>query len=206
MSPRILIVYGSRYGQTAKIGRRIRDALVARGAEVNLTAGDELPEGVDPAWYDGVVVGASVIGGGHQSYIRSFVERHRDALATMPSAFYSVSGSAGSPFPEARAEAERILQRFLEETRWHPPLTASVAGAMAYSRYNPLLRWWMRRIARRNMETDTSRDREYTDWKQVEGFALAFWELVGDARRSAAPVVPGFSCPAEFDGVPAGAA
>src|SRR5262249_10815010 len=75
---------------------------------------------------------------------------------------------AGAP-PEKRAAAavtvEQMIQRFLTETGWHPQRIKAVAGALMYSRYNRLVRFVMKRIAKASGgSTDTSMDHEYTDW------------------------------------------
>src|SRR5690606_41877313 len=64
-------------------------------------------------------------------------------------------------------------------TGWQPAEAVAFAGALRYSAYNLLLRWVMRRIARKAAAhlpgaTDTSRDHEYTDWAAVDAFADAF--------------------------------
>jgi hypothetical protein len=47
-----------------------------------------------------------------------------------------------------------------------------VASALAYSKYNPLIRLVMRRIAlKEGGDTDTSRGCEYTDWRAIAAFA-----------------------------------
>ena len=49
-----------------------------------------------------------------------------------------------------------------------------VAGALAYSQYNFLVKLVMKGIARRaGAPTDTSRDYEFTDWPAVDAFVLA---------------------------------
>lgn len=177
---RILVLYGTTYGQTAKIAGSIRDVLAARGLHPQLVqAGSgDAPEGLDG--FSGVVIGGSLIAGKYQPAVEAFIAAHRDALNALPTAFFAVSGSAGSPDPAGRAEAERIMHGFLAAAGWQPSLTASIGGAMAYSRYNLLLRFQMRRIARKNGETDVRHDREFTDWRQVERFALEFGELVAN--------------------------
>ena len=176
---RILIVYGSSYGQTAKIATRLAELLTDRDMEVTLLRGDQVPAGFSLDSYDGVLVGASLIGGSYQDYIGGFVRANRDALDRLHSAFFAVSGSAGSPDLDARAGATTSMELFLAECGWRPSLTASIAGAMAYSRYGVVLRAMMRRTARQNGETDTRRDREYTDWLQVRRFADQFRALLG---------------------------
>ena len=176
---RILIVYGTRYGHTAKIASRIRDHLIERDLIVTLTSAEELRGSESLTAYDGVIAGSSVIVGKHAPSIVRFVRLHLDELATMPTAFFSVSASAASASPKGRADARRCLDLFLEANAWHPTHTATIAGELAYTRYNPFIRWLMRRISRKNDgPTDTSRDHDLTDWAQVERFAAEFAALL----------------------------
>jgi menaquinone-dependent protoporphyrinogen oxidase len=178
---RIVIVFGTSYGQTAKIAARMRDALVQRGYDVALAnAAEPLPT-VPLETCDGIVVGSSIIAGGHQKSVDRFVRAHLGLLKRVPSAFYSVSASAGSTDPKGtgRAAAERVRDEFLTRVGWQPRLRASIAGAVNYTRYNPLLRWYMKWASRKGGgSTDTSRDHEYTDWTQVEHFAASVADVV----------------------------
>ena len=178
-SHRILIVYGTRYGQTAKIAARIRDLLIERDFFVNLTSADELPGSAALSGYDGVIAGSSIIAGRHTPPIERFVRLHRDELSRMPTAFFSVSASAASTSAKGQANARRCLDEFLAKVDWRPTQTATIAGAIAYTQYNPLVRWMLKRICRKNGgPTDTSRDHELTDWTQVERFATEFAALL----------------------------
>jgi menaquinone-dependent protoporphyrinogen oxidase len=97
----------------------------------------------------------------------------------MPSAFFSVSGSAGSREARGKIDAQRCIDDFLRETGWRPILTESIAGAMAFTKYNPIVRWVLKQISKRNGgPTDTSHDHELTDWTEVEQFAGAFMTMV----------------------------
>ena len=173
MTPRrILVVYGTRYGQTAKIARYVTDLLTASGHIVTIATGDALPAGFTPADYDAIVAGASVIAGRHQRYMDRWARTWRDYLNAMPSAFFSVSGAAASADEAGRAEARRLADGFLRETGWTPRLVETIGGAMAFTKYPWFVRWMMRRISRRaGGPVDTSRDHEMTDWRQVERFA-----------------------------------
>jgi menaquinone-dependent protoporphyrinogen oxidase len=166
---RILIVYGSAYGQTERIAQQIGHILGGAGHEVDLKGGDALSREPHLEQYDGVLVAASVLFGRHQRYIRRFARRNAPQLNAMPSAFVSVCGSASSD----PAVTQAYVDRFLSATGWwHPTATHSFAGAVAYTRYNPLLRWWMQRISRhKGLPTDTSRDWDLTEWDAVERFA-----------------------------------
>lgn len=176
---RVLTCYGTSEGQTAAIAERMGDVVDGEGYEVTLAHLKHPPDELDPAVYDGIVVGASIHGGSHQRYVGSFVRDHFETLNRRPSAFFSVSLTAAHDDPDERAPAAELLEEFLDETGWNPDGTLAVAGALKYSEYGPLKRFVMRRIAgRASGDTDTSRDYEYTDWEGVEAFAREFATLL----------------------------
>lgn len=187
-APRILVVYGSSYGQTAKIAARVRDRLEEKGCEVVLTRGDKPPHHIPVVGYDAVLVGASLIAGGYQRYIRRFVKAHVETLNCTPSAFFAVCASEGGTDEAAKADARRIQGDFLRKAGWRPTLVRSFAGAIAYTKYNPFVRWIMKRIsAKEGGSTDTSRDHEYTDWTRVVEFADDVAALARGAEPTRAP-------------------
>jgi menaquinone-dependent protoporphyrinogen oxidase len=60
-----------------------------------------------------------------------------------------------------------------------------VAGTLAYSRYNFIIRFVMKRIARKNgAPTDTSRDYELTDWAALDRFVGETMHTTGQFPRS----------------------
>jgi len=175
----ILGIYGTAYGQTEKIMRRIAARLVTQGHTVTLLRGDAVPADLSLDEYDAFLIGASVIREHHQPYIVEFVRRHAGRLNHAPSAFVSVCGAAIGTSRAEQAEAHRYIDRFLADTGWLPRATASFAGAICYTRYGLLLRWFMKRIARkRGRPTDTARDHEFTDWGAVDRFARDLGEIV----------------------------
>src|SRR5689334_7118045 len=109
MAIRILIYYGTRFGQTAKVARLIEKYLTSQGAEVTTINGDQPPPKLVVSDFDGVIVGASVIVGRHQKCVRRFAAEHCDALNRMPSAFFSVSGSAASRELRGKVDAQRCI-------------------------------------------------------------------------------------------------
>jgi menaquinone-dependent protoporphyrinogen oxidase len=182
MTRNILIVFGSAYGQTTKIASHIQDILMAEGLNVTLLNADFAPL-LDLAGVDGVIVGSSVILGRHRKSVKRFVKSHLVTLNRIPSAFFSVSGSAGSLHAAQQSRALSLMEQFLKATGWSPDLVTTVGGALAYTRYAPLIRWIMKRIARKEGgPTDTTRDHELTNWAHVDGFAQRF-------ARLAAPVL-----------------
>lgn len=179
----ILIVYGSRYGQTAKIASYMRDLLTADGATPAVVSVDG-PRSVAIGDFDGVIVGSPIFYGRHLRSVERFVRQHRDALNAVTSAFYSVSGSAASRDEAEPTAARKCVNGFLSRTGWQPSHTDIVGGAMSYTKYNPLLRWVMKRISqKRGGPTDTSRDHEVTDWLQVRQFVDTFMALTSQATE-----------------------
>lgn len=180
--PYILIVYGTRYGQTAKIADRVADMLGNAGCDVDIRSAPEIPPGFPLAGANGVIVAASVIVGRHQRAVERFVRDHLDELNRVPSAFLSVSGAAASRQSDGPANARLQLEHFLTRTGWRPRETRCVAGAVSYTAYGPLTRWLIRTIqAREGGPTDTSRDHEFTDWEDLRRFAEEFASLVSPA-------------------------
>ncbi|HEX9564766.1 MAG TPA: flavodoxin domain-containing protein [Gemmatimonadaceae bacterium] len=182
----ILIVYGSSYGQTAKIARRIAERLQGRQLEVELVDARSAGPTLSPDDYAGVVVGSSLIVRGVQPAVRQFIKRNVATLNRGFSAYFQVSASAGSVDRSGREAAVKVLDGFLEQSGWTPKLKASIAGAVNYTQYGFLLRWYMKRASSRHGgATDTSRDHEYTDWVQVDRFANDVAERVAILKLGA---------------------
>lgn len=171
MPARVLIVYGTTYGQTAKIARYISDVLRSGGDDVTLLNADTAPDDLPLSGHDAVIIGASVLYHHHQHSVERFVRKHRDTLNAMPSAFFSVSGAAAAG-TDGVAEAGDGVNRFLNRVGWQPTETATFAGGISYTKYNPWTRLMMRALARHwGGPTDSEHDYEATDWLQVRRFA-----------------------------------
>jgi menaquinone-dependent protoporphyrinogen oxidase len=160
---------GSSYGQTLRVAARMAAVLRHDGHSAELVPGSDPPDDLRLVEYDGAIVGASVLLGRHQRYVREFVRRNAEHLNGMPSAFVSVCGAASADPPRAQSYIDRFL---LQTGWWRPSLTRSFTGAVAYTKYHPLLRWWLERKGRRSgLPTDTQQDWDFTEWDEVEAFA-----------------------------------
>jgi menaquinone-dependent protoporphyrinogen oxidase len=175
--PRILVLYGTTDGQTARIARALGDTLRSQDGDVDVF--DARSTCPSPDGYDAVIVAASVHAGGYQRAVRQWVRAHAHALNGKPSAFVSVCLAVLQREPAVQQELTAIVDRFFAATGWHPTMTKNVAGALLYTRYNWMKRWAMLRIVRKaGGDTDTSRDYEYTDWEDLRMFAEQFGRLV----------------------------
>nr|WP_219635444.1 flavodoxin domain-containing protein [Nocardioides ungokensis] len=105
----ICIPYLTSEGQTAKIAEYIADLVIHHDLEAQPVDLKEAPD-VDLTAYDGVIVGASIHRGKHDKRLGEFVERNRDVLARIPSAFFSVS-LAATVTPARRRSTSRTSSR-----------------------------------------------------------------------------------------------
>lgn len=170
---RILVIYGTTDGQTAKIATALGRDLRSQGQVADVIhAGDAAPA---PSDYDGVIVAASVHAGGYQRDLRRWVRRHVADLSHTPNAFVSVCLGVLQHDPAVDRELAAIRERFVVDTGWRPMTTKVVAGALPYTQYNWAKRLVLKRIVQKaGGDTDTSRDYEYTDWDDLRAFGSTF--------------------------------
>jgi menaquinone-dependent protoporphyrinogen oxidase len=179
MSRRVLVIYGTSYGQTERIAGRIAATLQCRGIRTELCNAAKQRPAMPLEQYTAVIVGCSIIARGHQPAIERFVRKNVAALNRLPSVDQ-----------RGRMAAQRLLDEFIRSHEWIPILSASVAGAINYTRYNFLLRWYMKRAsAKHGGTTDTTRDHEYTDWAQVDRFALAMANAINPVVENPEPAL-----------------
>jgi menaquinone-dependent protoporphyrinogen oxidase len=176
------IFYATTQGQTRRIAEAIAEQVRKHGLDSRaVPIISEEASHIDWSRVRGAGIGASLHMQKHQAEAVAFARVHHAALSAIPSLFVSVSLSAHSKNQHEVDAARDLAQRFAQDTGWQPSRIACVAGRLAYTQYNWLVRTLMRRIARKEGgATDTTRDHEYTDWTQVEQLAD---ELAYDIRR-----------------------
>ncbi|HSR05522.1 MAG TPA: flavodoxin domain-containing protein [Bryobacteraceae bacterium] len=178
------VLFATREGHTRRIAEHVAADLRVRGLYPEVENLRERAAAINLRDYSGVILAASVHAGEHEAEMVKFVKAHRGALEAIPAAFLSVTlseagaeRSDATPLEHAQfvAEVEQMIDKFFEETGWHPQRVKPVAGALLYTRYNVLLRFLMKRIARKSGgSTDTSRDHIYTDWQALDQFVDEF--------------------------------
>ena len=170
MSERILVAYSTVDGHTQEICARIAAVLSEAGHDVTQASFDGPPM-APPSEFDRVVVGASIRYGKHRENVVTWVNRHAKALASMPSAFFSVNLLGRKPDRD-RVETNAYVQRFLKRIDWRPDAVAIFAGKLNY----PVYSFWDRQVIRLIMwmtsgPTNPDAVVDYTDWDRVEAFA-----------------------------------
>ena len=173
---RILILHSSTDGHTIKICERLKQALAGQDHQVELhpVAGFDGPA---LASFDTVVIGASIRYGKHNPLVLDFISRHRQALERLPCALFSVNIVARKP-EKNRPETNPYMKKFLRQIAWRPTLVAVFAGKLDYPRYGAFDRFMIRLIMFMTKgPTDPNTVVEFTDWRQVEDFAVQVGEL-----------------------------
>ncbi len=174
---KVLLVYGTTEGHTAKVASFIADVGRRVGHDVRVVHAASFGEDVDVRSYDAILVGASVHEGHHQKYVREWIRDHRAALEKVPSAFFQVCLTSVTQDPQHDAQAREVIGAMTRETGWTPNDVAYVAGALKYTQYSWLKRMLMKQIAKHEGgDVDTMKDHEYTDWSSLERWSRMFFE------------------------------
>src|SRR3954454_4324155 len=110
---RILVVFHTSEGQTAKIADHIAAVLRELGDEVEVhdVAGAPAPE-----HYDGLVVGDSIHAVHHSRALTRYLRDHVAVLGGLPTALFQVSLTSANPDDEHAATAQGLVQELLDRT------------------------------------------------------------------------------------------
>jgi menaquinone-dependent protoporphyrinogen oxidase len=105
----VLITAASRHGATSGIAGVLAESLRGAGLTVDVVAPEDVT-GIER--YDAVVLGSAVYAGRWLDTARAFVDRHAEALATVPLWLFSSGPIGDPPKPvEGPPEAEALRQR-----------------------------------------------------------------------------------------------
>jgi len=171
---KVLIVFATREGQAEKVARAIAEQLRKPDTEVKIVdaKSDEL-KSTDLAQFDQIVCGGSLHAGGTEKELVEFIQKNQSKIQSSENAFFLVLLSAATKDKGLREEMLRDARKKLsQQLPFEFNHLEMIAGALLYSKYSWPLKWVMRKIAKKAGEdTDTTRDYEYTDWKQVKDFA-----------------------------------
>jgi len=176
----VLVLYTSRGGHTARIARRLCEAIAEAGGRAEMMDLNEaIHEGVDWPRFDVVVLGAPVLYGSYDRRVFEFVAAHRAALEARPNSFFNVSVVARTP-EKATVEGNRYLQKFLQLSPWRPRDLKVIAGKVDY----PAWAWHERLMIQLIMKythgpTDPRSVIDYTDWNDVRAYGRHLLTLAG---------------------------
>ncbi len=174
------VFYATREGQAERVAEHVARDLRMRNIDADLVNVKHVHGEFDWTGYDAAVVVASVHAWRHESEMIDFVRRMKDDLERLHAPFLSVTLSqagaeqaANTPAQResAHADALRMIDDFCKQTGWRPEHSLTVAGALAYTKYNVLVKWIMKRIAHTaGFDGPSTRDYEFTNWPAVDRF------------------------------------
>ena len=166
---RVLILYSTVDGQTAKICRRIRHCCLDAGHDA-VIADLENHDAFNAAHYDTVVVGASIRYGKHRPVVARYLRWNREVLQARQCALFSVNVVARKP-EKCAPDTNPYMKKLIAEIGWRPSRLAVFAGKLNYPGYGFLDRNVIRFIMRMtDGPTDPAGVFEFTDWDAVEAF------------------------------------
>lgn len=172
---KVLIVYGTTYGQTAKISDYISNELKKLNHTTEVYDSETVPVWVAPETFDAIMIGGSVISGGYQRPLANWIKKNSAQLAKRPSAFFSTCLGILQQEEAVKQEEIKLVKDLFFRTNWYPQIWTIFAGSLLYTKYNWLVRRVMRRISKKaGGETDMTRDFEYTNWDDVQKFVQDF--------------------------------
>ncbi|WP_028116949.1 menaquinone-dependent protoporphyrinogen IX dehydrogenase [Ferrimonas senticii] len=176
-----LIVYFSRGGHTARVTRRIMETMTQAGSDCEMMDIVEAQqEGIDWDKYDTVVIGCPVLYGDFDKRIKAFIAEHQDKLDARHNGFFCLSVVARNP-AKATVEGNRYMQKFMAEQPWRPQHLKVFAGKVDYPSwgfFDSLSIKLIMVMTKGPTASDTVID--YTDWNEVEAFALQLHEARTD--------------------------
>lgn len=170
----VVVIYATVEGQTRKIARNIAGTVQSAGHDVTVFDATDI-EDVDLDAADALIVAAPVHVGRFPAALGHWLKTNAGAIASIPSAFVSVSLATASAFPEEHREIEAIAEAFMAEVGWKPTEIHQAAGALRYLEYDYLKRLLMRQFAKKEGgPVDMTRDHEFTDWDALADFVNGF--------------------------------
>src|SRR4051812_44744111 len=122
---RILVMFGSHFGETRTIATRVAQRLRGSGHDIDLVDVRLGTDHVRVEDYDAVVFGSRIEFGRCAPHIIDYVRSNRAALEQRPTAFFAVSMSASDGPQGIGHDASGYMATLFEDLRWRPQLAAA---------------------------------------------------------------------------------
>lgn len=127
---------------------------------------------------DAIIIGASIRYGKHDKSVISFINQYVSLLNSKVSAFYSVNLVARKP-EKRTADTNPYVKKMFESVAWQPALVGVFAGKLNYQKYSFFDKHMIRFIMKLTKgPTNLNTNKIFTDWQDVENFAIEFNRLL----------------------------
>ena len=169
---KVLVLYWSHDGHTARVARTICETIGAEGhcAEMmNVIEADR--EGVDLDRYDIIVMGAAIRHGHFSKLFIDFANKNAGKLSSKPNSFFNLTLIARKP-EKATLEGNVYARKFVQNSLWKPQEVKCFAGKVDYPNWSffdaiqiQLIMSMTKGPTSRNVVCD------YTNWDDVKAYA-----------------------------------
>lgn len=163
---KVLIVYATVEGQTAKIAESAAEYVRESGHDVLLANVDD-PAKIGFQDVDAVILAAPVHQRMHPRTFEAFVEASKHALIEHRTLLISVSLSAA--FPEGLSEAGEYIAELETRTGFTPDAELLVGGAVRIGQYDYFAMQLVQHVVLRDRDYDVrTGEHEFTDWQALK--------------------------------------
>ncbi len=142
-----VVAYISAHGQTKKIAEAVAAALKDKGMQVELVDIKKARGKINAKDLKGVFLGGYIHAGKYPGGLFRFVARNRQVLSSIPIHFFTTCLAAKTATEESKKTMGGYLESFRKASGLSPATAEFFAGALPYTRYNPIVRAIMRKIS-----------------------------------------------------------
>lgn len=170
MNKHIGIVYSTTDGQTLKICERIAEYLENSGFKTDVIEISSFNKTISD--YSKLIIGASIRYGKHNKKVTEFIQKHKNELEQIDTAFFSVNLVARKS-DKNTFDSNPYVRKFFNRLDWKPKIIDVFAGQLDYGSYSFVDRFMIKLIMKMTKgPTKSDKPIEYTDWDRVKDFAI----------------------------------
>jgi menaquinone-dependent protoporphyrinogen oxidase len=169
----VLVIYGSRWGGTAEIAKKIGKTLTQEGCTVEVVNAKKNPKKLDS--YDLFIIGSGMRADKWTKETLLFMEKNATLLQNKKTALFVSCQMADRVEPEIREKAKKqYLQDIAERYALRPIAYGFFGGFLDFSQSHGLIVDVMVRVNRKSLRKnglDTTKVHDTRDWNIIETWA-----------------------------------
>ena len=169
----VLVIYGSRWGGTTEVAKKIGQTLAQEGCTVDVVNAKQTPNNL--ASYDLFVIGSGMRADKWTKESLFFIERNGKLLQEKKTVLFVSCQMADREEPEIREKAKKqYLQDTAERYALRPIAYGFFGGYLDFGQSHGLIVDVMVRVNRRSLRKnglDTTKVHDTRDWNCIEAWA-----------------------------------
>tara|TARA_R110002050_G_scaffold4573_1_gene22086 strand:+ start:64926 stop:65453 length:528 start_codon:yes stop_codon:yes gene_type:complete len=170
MNKQIGIIYSTTDGQTYKICQRIAEHVESLGFKTDVIKISSFNGSISD--YSKLIIGASIRYGKHNKNVTEFIQKYRNELEQIDTAFFSVNLVARKS-DKNTFDSNPYVVKFFKRMDWKPKIIDVFAGRLDYDSYSFVDRLMIKLIMKITYgPTKSNKPIEFTDWDRVKDFSI----------------------------------